>query len=1122
MKPRVRVAVVVAAVFGLACGPNTASTGGAGGDGGSGGTGGTAGTGGGPIAVGDPCDVGADLCVAGAVCTIRIGLGTCEATCNSAAECATGQVCFELDFLYGSGQTERVCGAALGVAAACDPLAAYCDVGLRCLDGLDGRGAVCWAACDPLGDWSECGAEACVPDDYFTGELAAGEGVCLPYATGTTWCDPRWDICGDVLPGEPGRCADLDGDGIFQCVETCDPTLAGSDCSVVGDICRALGTINRGVDPRLSVCTTELGPLAPCHPDADRCAAPYQCAGTLLGGWRCAAPVAEPGAGYCTTDGAPCLLGVDSCATGNPATCQPGCPPRPGGGTLTAHHLPGYPRPYCLPWDPCEDIGTSCPAGETCGVSFGIEAFNGYLEVAPSCTPLGAAALNDSCDPAVRCAEGLLCIADSPGGQTGSCLQRCSTSFDVVGGPIYWPYCDTQPGGGTANCTDTACCIDLTCEMMGFDWQDSMVGVWLPGDSGCSLTAQDCAPGETCVPQAGAWARGVCVAEQGSVPAGGLCDAALGATGDCVAGAICAPFADGVRCLEVCDPGNAAASCVRGDWPTKANCFDMADVSPFGVVAAQAGVCLPVCLDDGGCDGGQHCLLQPSGFGQCLDRCDARAPACAQGMLCAPEPLAEFFQGGFTGSGTCDASAPAGADLCDVATAASDCPSQVCIEAGAFGSGFCARYDLGEITCDPQSGSGCRQGQVCASDAAGRPFCSWGATTFGTCNTANGDGDCTGGDVCVVSAGDFFMVGDGYCLPPCTFDAALFPGGDPGGAPCDPPFVCYHVPGRGVGVGFCALPVWVPGAPALHCDPLVQGDAWCGWRLGGPAACMPMAPNQHEPTAVPAGLCVARCQAGAQGGDASCGGDPAACAADPGSITPGLCLGSGWPPACDLIEQAGCDSFETCSVALVPPFPLGAVSACSAQIGTAPVGAPCDPNGELTLQCDLGLACVPLSTGEMRCVSFCDPAAPACAFGFACVDGSFNFFNSAGELGACLEDHGCDVTDAAACGAGETCTPVGPVALRAAIGHVTQCVATNGNGLLGELCTPAPGSINGGCREDLICPPSFAYAPGNAAPWAARCSQMCAPGATSCPGGAVCVDVSAAFNAPQFTYGICP
>ena len=175
------------------------------------------------LAAGATCDTADDLCGAAARCVQLPGDATpsCVVTCADNGDCESTEACFVAGFLTGGDETFRICAASLGRNDACDLDEIYCDAGLECVDrdGAEGDGgAVCELVCDPDGDWSECGGQACVPQDYFLGTLEAAGGICVSRIAGTSEpCEPLWDICGSIAAGVGGVCADLDGDGEFTC-----------------------------------------------------------------------------------------------------------------------------------------------------------------------------------------------------------------------------------------------------------------------------------------------------------------------------------------------------------------------------------------------------------------------------------------------------------------------------------------------------------------------------------------------------------------------------------------------------------------------------------------------------------------------------------------------------------------------------------------------------------------------------------------------------------------------------------------------------------------------------------------------------------------------------------------
>ncbi|MEE8410282.1 MAG: hypothetical protein V3T05_11795, partial [Myxococcota bacterium] len=763
--------------------------------------------------------------------------------------------------------------------------------------------------------------------------------------------------------------------------------------------------------------------------------------------------------------------------------------------------------------------------------------------------PVGAQDVGEACDElADRCLDGLACVAELDG--SGTCRALCGTADGT------WPTnCDLQEASSDSLCTsDAGCCIDMSCFSDGMPPGD--VGIQLPDFGlGCNMAAQSgCATGETCLPQSGAWDRGICEPALGTAGVAEQCDAdGTGARG-CAAGLLCLPFMDGPDgvCVEICDP-NIASNCTMGNWLQQPNCIDIVDFGDTGgPPAGKIGLCLPLCQGADDCDVDQICLIAfgPS-LGMCLDNCDAAtdqgggSAECAFGSVCIADlenSLADFDLL-IDGTGTCDETTLfGGASLCTVVNAATDCASETCIESATLGAGegVCANFDTGQLICSVNTGNGCPAGEACFDNGSGDRFCAQ-PVAGATCDTA---GDCTGlglaNPVCVPVAPIPGVSTTGQCAEACTYNTAAFPDAASAGTGCPstggggPPLVCYHVPTGAADEGFCSFPWAVPGSPEHGCDPdiwgyPVSGNTQCAFQLGGIGQCLDFGSTAHEPTRQPEGICITRCLAGAVGDTGTCFGNPSACVPD--ADTTGQCLAVNLlDPPCDIATQTGCAPFETCRAGFFPLPPGGFLAECDADIGTAGQGDACVVDGAQALdeKCALGLLCVEDVTGSEYCVMACAPAAPSCATGFACVDVSQAFFGSLGHLGFCLQDDGCSVVDDTFCAVDETCAPVGFVGPKSSANHAQQCVGSPGTAALGDSCWQT--EDNGFCDEGTYCAVQLFHP--NTGERLTYCTSFCDPGTatgnTECPlntGGfdssQVCDDVSDQLNAVSGTYGVC-
>lgn len=1119
------------------------------------------------LAAGATCDAANDLCGAHAHCADTAG-GTatvCVEACDSNADCSSTDACFILGFLTGGSETERVCDAALTQDAACDAAQTYCGAGLGCLDAGDGSGTICWLACDPDGDWSECDNNACVPEDYFAGTLEAAGGVCTPFVTDPDEpCDRYWDICANGTV-----CADIDGAG-YRCEIACDYEV-GTGCVLSTPACAPLDRVNPGSDPVAGVCIAELSIGDACLPDADLCPAGYECDGDLTLGWACRQRIGN-GVGACLADaGQPCDLDAQgSCPTGD---CSFGCPDTDGG-TQQVHVSSdrGDDEYFCVASDNCTlapEGANDCPPQRACVAIAAPGTTPGSVVLVRTCVNAAAGADGDPCDETARCEEGTACIGELDG--AGTCRALCDSS----GGT--WPdHCSAQTGDGNgAACDQEGCCVDFSCFVS--EAPAGVVGVMLP-DFGlaCDPKAQDCGASDTCLPQSGAWNRAYCELAPGTAGPGEPCQ--VDGTGPlgCAAGMLCLPFVgDTPVCVEACDP-TAASVCSIGAWRTQANCIDVSDFGDLGPPNDTIGLCLPICRDDlaDQCPDGESCIaaIDSTGLGFCMVDCDAGtdqagpAATCEKGSVCIPDLVNSLdnMASLMAGTGTCDTTAwLGGATPCTPGTRVSDCGQySQCIVSerlpdidhdATADDGFCATYvGTGEVSCNAVSGARCPAGQACYSAPIGsETFCAepfkpaWATPCLTT------DTEPCGVDTCVkVAGGVHDTADDGYCFKPCDYDPTDFPneGLESPTDNCELWESCYQVAsGSEPGIssdGYCAYAPEVPGAPLLHCDddhglvneqdtPLPP-DFMCG-RLGM-ALCAGLraaggAAGNHSPTVEPEGMCVARCLAGATGDRGTCFGNPDACAPD--ASLSGSCLSFATLEApCDPLTQTGCAPFETCTTDLFPLPPGGYLSTCTDEVGLADEGEECDRHGgDLARTCLSGLMCQGDTTGTNRCFAPCDPLAANCRIGFTCVDVSRAFFGSNGELGLCMVDEACNLIAQDDCGNNETCQPVGVVGPRSSENHALQCVPTSGGLALGSPC---PNNETGeSCEATAYCATGLTNPLVSPEAPLGYCTRLCDPrtatGNSACPaaptGGfgssRACADVSAQLNAPPETYGIC-
>jgi hypothetical protein len=465
---------------------------------------------------------------------------------------------------------------------------------------------------------------------------------------------------------------------------------------------------------------------------------------------------------------------------------------------------------------------------------------------------------------------------------------------------------------------------------------------------------------------------------------------------------------------------------------------------------------------------------------------------------------------------------------------------------GAANDGFCATY-VGdyEISCNLGSGARCPAGQACYSTPDGKTFCAEPLTPPGAQACLTTDTAPCDTNTCVrVAGGALSPPNNGYCFKPCDYDVGTFPseGADSPTGNCELWETCYQVPaGSEAGAdGYCAYPQQVPGAPLVHCDDdhgLTddQGDPrppdfMCG-RFGM-AVCAGLRdavgnPGSHSPTVEPEGVCVARCLAGADGDWGSCFGDPSACVPD--ADLAGTCLSFALIDApCDPLTQTGCAPFETCTTDFFPLPPGGYLSTCTGDVGLADQGEECYQDGaDLAHTCMAGLMCQGDTTGTDKCFAACDPLDPVCDGGFTCVDVSRAFFGSGGHVGLCMVDDGCDLVAQNCPDAGDTCLPVGIIGPHSNENHALQCVPAGG-AALGDGCSN--NESGQGCEEGSTC--SAGLFDADTGEPLAYCTSFCDPSTptnnSACPvntGGfgadADCADVSAQFNAPTGTYGVC-
>ncbi len=775
---------------------------------------------------------------------------------------------------------------------------------------------------------------------------------------------------------------------------------------------------------------------------------------------------AEPNNGDCD-DGNPCTE-LDSCIDG---VCQ------------------GEPTEACGP-SVCGD--GVCAATESCA----------SCEV--DCSPLGFGGCQSECDPlsAETSCSGGLCLLTVPngGGFTineelpGSCGPGCTSDTDCYGGEICVntgganvcrTECDSEcPNGGICTTLDDGRSI---CSSAACDPTDPLgcgeaeyCAVSSDGtgrcEPGCGIFGGEprCTTGEACIPRdLPRFHQGTCVAE--TVPC-----SVINQTG-CADGEQCSYVGAGMglKSAALCVPAVGESSLGDGCRTDDFSC------GPGLVCAAQ--ICQQACLPGALCPDGAACVDVSADFGQAPGTLGACIDECGDAVCSASEHCGNCPRDCDGCGPVCDDGACVGDETCE------SCP-QDCGACPTCGDGQCAGFgedcgscpgDCGECVCgDGVCGSTENCGD-CPDD----------------CSCLCGDGLCSDNEACYSCSEDCgeCSCGDGQCNGPgegcgsCPDDCgACF---DCGNGTCDPDENCLNCPGD---CGVCAQAVCGDGKCNFgeRCDTCAE-DCACA-PVCGDGTCDVLENCMNCPSDCTAFDLDLECNGSCTPATPGCADNNVCFPTVNGtSFNTALIRGNG---VCGEGCQTNADCFQaTCvSVAGVESqgVCVGYVESCNPAISTS---------------CGSSKRCVPRAgtPGEGVCLDHCTSSDGATCGGIA---GNCRLLTGPDvNTGVCIgQPTACDPfddTSGGGCEAGATCVPQTAWPY---VGTAFVCRASI-TGVLGleESCTPASDNETERCLPGLHCGLD------------GTCREACTPNAASCPGGALCEDVSGSFGATAGTFGLC-
>jgi hypothetical protein len=207
--------------------------------------------------------------------------------------------------------------------------------------------------------------------------------------------------------------------------------------------------------------------------------------------------------------------------------------------------------------------------------------------------------------------------------------------------------------------------------------------------------------------------------------------------------------------------------------------------APACTFVSTKDVC-KTCSGDADCSAGNYCVGDGQGGGKFFCAPDCTTGACPIGDKCAYAAIDidndHAHSVCYPSSGTCvTEKAVATTDLCKSCTLDSECGSGSCVYDGLTSGSYCApscigascpKGDVCVTVSDADPGAGSFQPTVCYPESgtctkpdAGRPPPAAGCQ--GSCSS---DGDCKGGEVCIVTAESVGLtnVTKSQCMPTCT------------------------------------------------------------------------------------------------------------------------------------------------------------------------------------------------------------------------------------------------------------------------------------------------------------------------------------------------------------------
>ncbi|HVY40843.1 MAG TPA: hypothetical protein VHM31_23050 [Polyangia bacterium] len=632
------------------------------------------------------------------------------------------------------GGTDVACSGAAGDKK---PNGQACGCAGDCASGFCVDGVCCDTACT---------------DTCKSCDIPGAPGVCSFVPAGSpppsaTTC-PKSDV---ATCGLDGTC---DGQGScrqYPAGVVCKPGTCQGAAVTGGQVCDGAGSCQAGPQTICAPfgCDATAGQCFPdCRSDAD-CVAGVKCVSGSCGpkpqGAVCASG-SQCASGFCA-DGVCCNVAcTGACVSCNQPSRQGICWPVEAGVADPHKVCRDQGAPSCGQTGVCDGLGAcGLYKAETVCAAPSCSATD-HLKTAGTCDGLGICRPqgDESCAP-FRCSG-------------GSCLSRCTTDADCVGGQSCQKgSCGLKPKGqscgGPGECA-TGFCVDGVC-----------------CDSACAGSCRSCALSTamgTCtpIPAGSSDPRKVCT-DQGAASCGtdGKCDG----TGGCrtyAPGTICA----GERCTGgVYTPPSTCVSARQCVAPSSIMC------APF---ACNGSRCFSACTADANCSAGNSCINNTCGKGPpglaCSGGAECASGFCAQGVCCSTAC-----------TGSCKSCALAGSiGVCKNVPAGSLDPVGLCLDKGTAscatngkcdGAGSCQLYAKG-TTC---KGASCAGGTFTAAatcDGAGTcgaatttaclPFACTAAGCKTTCMT---DTDCTAPSVCqggtckTLDAGGTACTSDGAC-----------------------------------------------------------------------------------------------------------------------------------------------------------------------------------------------------------------------------------------------------------------------------------------------------------------------------------------------------------------------